>query len=102
MQFRLFTGHQQRAFQGGAGGMRLPRVTNMDATIAKFFPILGERRGLKIQFQGYNVFNTAEFNGVGTGLQWAATGALVNQPSVDVFNSVLPARIMALSARFEF
>jgi hypothetical protein len=88
--------------QGGSGVMRLPRVTNMDATMAKFFPIFGERRGLRIQFQAYNVFNTAEFNGVGTGLQWDATGKLINQPSVGVFNSVLPARILALGARFEF
>jgi hypothetical protein len=88
--------------QGGAGVMRLPRVTNMDATIAKFFPIFGERRGLKIQFQGYNVFNHTQFNGVGTGMQWDASGNMINQPSVGVFNSVLPARILALGARFEF
>jgi hypothetical protein len=88
--------------QGGAGVMRLPRVTNMDATMAKFFPIFGERRGLRIQFQAYNVFNSAEFNGVGTGMQWNAAGALVPQPSVGVFNGTLPARILALGARFEF
>jgi hypothetical protein len=88
--------------QGGAGVMRLPKVTNLDATISKFFPIFGERRGLKIQAQAYNVFNTAEFSGVGTGLQWDAKGALINQPSVGVFNGTLPARILAIGARFEF
>jgi hypothetical protein len=88
--------------QGGAGVMRLPHITNLDATISKFFPIFGERRGLKLQFQGYNVFNTAEFSGVGTGMQWDATGKLINQPSVGVFNGTLPARILAIGARFEF
>jgi hypothetical protein len=38
---------------------------------------------------------------VGTGLQWDANG---NQTSVSagVFNSTLPARILAFGARFEF
>jgi hypothetical protein len=88
--------------QGGAGVMRLPNITNLDATISKFFPIFGERRGLKLQLQAYNVFNTAEFSGVGTGLQWDATGKLINQPSVGVFNATLPARILAIGARLEF
>jgi hypothetical protein len=87
---------------GGAGVMRLPRVTNMDATLAKFFPIFGERRGLKIQFQAYNVTNTPQFNGVGTGMQWNAAGQQISLPAVGVFNSTLPARILALGARFEF
>ncbi len=88
--------------QGGAGIMRLPRVTNMDSTLAKFFPIFGERRGLKIQFQAYNVFNTAEFNGVNTGMQWNAAGAIIPQPSTGTYSGTLPARILALGARFEF
>ena len=87
---------------GGAGVLTLPRVTNLDATMAKFFPVFGERRGVRLQFQAYNVFNHTEFSGVGTGLQWDATGKLINQPSVGVFNAVLPARILALGARFEF
>jgi hypothetical protein len=88
--------------QGGAGIMRLPRITNMDATMAKFFPIFGERRGLKIQFQAYHVFNTAEFNAVGTGMQWNASGAIIPQPSTGIFSGTLPARNLALGARFEF
>jgi len=86
---------------GGAGVMRLPRVTNLDATMAKFIPIGSERRGFRFQFQAYNVFNSAEFNGVGTGLQWDATGKQTSV-SAGVFNSTLPARILAFSARFEF
>ena len=88
--------------QGGAGVMRLPSVTNMDSTLAKFFPIFGERRGLKIQFQAYNVFNTALFNAVNTGMQWDATGKLIVQPATGTFTGTLPSRVLALGARFEF
>ena len=86
---------------GGAGVMSLPRVTNLDITMAKFIPVHGERRGFRFQVQAYNVFNHPEYNGVGTGLQWDANG---NQTSVSagVFNSTLPARILAFVARFEF
>jgi hypothetical protein len=69
--------------------------------MAKFIPLFGERRGLRLQVQAYNVFNHTEFNGVGTGLQWDANG---NQTSLaaGVFNSTLPARILAFGARLEF
>jgi Carboxypeptidase regulatory-like domain len=86
---------------GGAGVMSLPRTTNVDATMAKFIPLFGERRGLKLQAQAYNVFNHSEFNGVGTALQFDANG-VQNSLAAGVFNSTLPARIMAFSARFEF
>jgi len=86
---------------GGAGVMRLPRVTNLDATMAKFIPIRGERRGFRLQFQAYNVLNHTEYNSVGTGLQWDATGKQTSV-SAGVFNGTLPARILAFSARFEF
>ncbi len=86
---------------GGAGVMTYPRVTNLDATMAKFIPLFGERRGLRIQFQAYNVVNHPQYNSVGTGLQWDANG---NQTSLSagVFNGTLPARILAFGARFEF
>jgi hypothetical protein len=86
---------------GGSGVMSLPMITNWDATMSKFIPLFGERRGLRLQAQAYNVFNHPEYNGVGTGLQWDANG---NQTSLTagVFNSTLPARVMAFSARIEF
>ncbi len=86
---------------GGAGVLSLPRVVNVDATMAKFIPVFGEKRGIRLQFQAYNVLNHPEYNGVGTGLQWDANG---NQTSVSagVFNSTAPARILAFQARFEF
>jgi hypothetical protein len=76
-------------------------ITNIDMTMSKFIPFWGERRGLRLQAQSYNVINHPEYNGVGTGLQWDANG---NQTSLaaGVFNSTLPARVMAFSARIEF
>lgn len=88
---------------GGAGVMYYPRITNFDATMAKFIPIgLGERRGLRIQAQAYNLFNHTEYNGVNTTIQFSSTGQIQNGASVGVFNSTLPARVLAFSARVEF
>lgn len=86
---------------GGAGVLSLPMVTNWDMTMSKFIPMFGEHRGFKLQAQAYNVFNHTEYNGVGTGLTYDAAG---NQTSLSagVFNSTLPARVMAFSVRFEF
>jgi hypothetical protein len=85
---------------GGAGIMYLPRVTNLDATMAKFIPLFGERRGLRLQAQAYNVLNHPEFNGVG-GLQFDTVGQQTNL-GAGVFGSTLPARILAFGARLEF
>jgi hypothetical protein len=86
---------------GGSGVLSLPMITNIDMTMSKFIPFGSERRGLRLQAQSYNVINHPEYNGVGTGLQWDASG---NQTSLSagVFNSTLPARVMAFSARVEF
>ena len=88
---------------GGSGVMYLPRDINFDATMSKFIPIgLGERRGLRIQAQAYNVFNHTEYNGVNSTIQFSSTGQIQNGASVGVFNSTLAARVMAFSARVEF
>ena len=88
---------------GGAGVLYLPRDTNFDATMSKFIPFGSrESRGLRIQVQAYNIFNHTEFNGVNSTIQFNATGQITNGSSVGVFNSTLPARVMALSARVLF
>ena len=88
--------------QGGSGVMSLPWIWNVDVTMAKFIPLWGERHGLKIACQAYNVLNHPEFNNVNTGIQWDATGNVSNMANAGVYSSTLPARILALSARFEF
>ena len=87
---------------GGAGVLSYPHVTNLDATMSKFIPIFGERRGLKLQVQAYNALNHPQFNSVNTGIQWDANGNVNNAGTAGVFNGTLPARILAFGARFEF
>jgi hypothetical protein len=87
---------------GGSGVMSLPWIFNLDATMAKFIPIFGEQRGLRIQVQAYNVLNHPEFNNVNTGIQWDANGNVSNLASAGVYSSTLPARILAFGLRFEF
>jgi hypothetical protein len=69
--------------------------------MSKFIPIFGERRGLRLEAQAYNVFNHPEFVGLGTGSVYNASGAQTSL-TAGVFNSTLPARILAFSARLEF
>ena len=57
-------------------------------------PVFGERRGLKLQVQAYNVLHHPEFNGVGSALQFDAT-RVQNSLTAGVFNGTLPARILA-------
>src|SRR5215471_3094860 len=87
---------------GGAGVLSYPHVTNLDATMTKFIPVFGERRGVKLQVQAYNVLNHPQYNSVNTAIQWDANGNVNNAATAGVFNGTLPARILAFGARFEF
>jgi hypothetical protein len=87
---------------GGAGVLSYPHITNLDATMTKFIPVLGERRGIKLQVQAYNVLNSPQFNSVNTAITWDANGNVNNAATAGVFNGTLPARILAFGARFEF
>jgi hypothetical protein len=86
---------------GGAGVMRRPRTTNLDATMSKSIPI-GERCRVRLQVQAYNVFNHTEYNGVNSTIQFNAAGVVNNAAQAGTFSSTLPARVMAFSARVEF
>jgi len=88
---------------GGAGVLRLPRITNFDATITKNVPLGSEKRVLKFQVQAYNVFNHPEFNGLGTGIQFnPATNQVSNAASLGYATGTLPARVLAFTARLQF
>jgi hypothetical protein len=87
---------------GGAGVLSYPHVTNLDATMTKFIPLFGERRGLKLQVQAYNALNHPQFNSVNTSITWDANGVVNNLATAGVFNGTFPARILAFQARFEF
>ena len=88
---------------GGAGVLRLPRVSNFDATISKIFPLGSEKRLLKFQVQAYNVFNHPEFNALGSGITFnPSTNQVSNASSLGYATGTLPARVLAFTARFQF
>ena len=89
---------------GGAGVLRYPHITNFDMTLSKFVPIgLGERRGFRIMFQAYNVFNHTEYNALNTQILFnGTTGAITNGTQVGTPTGTLPNRILAFTLRFEY
>jgi len=88
---------------GGAGVLRLPHITNFDATITKNVPLGSEKRILKFQVQAYNVFNHTEVNGLNTGIQFnPATNQVSNASSLGYANGTLPNRVMAFTVRLQF
>ena len=88
---------------GGAGVLRLPHITNFDATVTKIFPLGSEKRVLKIQAQAYDVFNHPEFNAIGTGITFnPSTNQVSNASSLGYPTGTLPARVLAFTARFQF
>ena len=46
----------------------------------------GERRGLRLQAQAYNIFNHTEYIGVNSTIQFSSTGQIQNGASVGVFS----------------
>lgn len=89
---------------GGSGNLNYPHYTNFDMTMGKFIPVgLGERRGLRVQAQAYNVFNHTEINALNTTIQFnPTTGAVVNPFQAGTPSGTLPNRVMAFSIRFEY
>ena len=88
---------------GGSGNLSLPRVTNFDMTLTKNIPLGSEKRTLKIQAQGYNIFNHTEISGLNTGVQYNfTTNQVTNAQAVGYISSANNARILAFTARFQF
>ena len=88
---------------GGSGLLELPHVTNFDMTMSKFIPVFGERRGLKIMVQAYNIFNHTEYSGLNSAIQFNPTTGAVSNPAVaGTPNATLPNRILAFTLRFEY
>jgi hypothetical protein len=85
----------------GVNALTGPGYWNFDATMQKFIPIWGEARGIKLQFQGYNILNHTEFTAYNAAATFSTTGAQTNSafgtPSTD-----RQARILAFAIRFEF
>jgi len=86
---------------GGAGVLTMPMIYNVDATMSKFIPLFGERRGLRLQAQAYNAFNRPEFVGLGTTSTYNTSGQQTSL-TAGTFSATLPARVLAFSARSAF
>ncbi len=86
---------------GGSGVLFLPLVFNMDATMSKSIRIFGERRGLRLQAQAYNILNHPEFVGINSSSIYNTAGTQTSL-TAGTFSATQPARILAFSARFEF
>jgi len=88
---------------GGSGVLSYPHFTNFDMTLVKRIPIKGERRGLSIQIQAYNVFNHTEYSGLNTGIQFnPTTDAVLNPLQAGTPSATLPNRILAFGVRFDY
>jgi hypothetical protein len=68
---------------GGSGLLELPHVTNFGMTMSKFIPIFGERRGLKIMVQAYNIFNHSEYSGLNSTIQFQPHHGGSNEPGAS-------------------
>ncbi len=86
----------------GLGMLTGPGYQNWDATMTKTIPVgLGERKGLKLGVQAYNVFNHTQISAWGTASTFNAAG--INSTAAFGFpTAARPPRILAFSLRFEF
>ena len=86
----------------GLGVLRGPGYANSDATMTKTIPLgTGDRRGLKLGVQAYNVFNHTEISAWGTSARFNKAGTNTTG-SFGLPTAARPARILAFSLRLEF
>jgi hypothetical protein len=85
----------------GVNALTGPGFLNFDATMTKDIPLRSEKRRFRLQVQAYNVFNHSEVSTWGTAASFNAAGANVTS-SYGYATANRPARILALSLRFEF
>ena len=89
----------------GLGYLTGPGYANWDISLAKRIPIgLGEKRQLQFRGEAYNTFNHTEYNALNSSVRFnSKTGAITNLTSgLGNFTGTRPARIVALSLRFQF
>lgn len=75
------------------GGITGPGLAQMDATLSKNFPLVGERVRLKVQADMFNVLNRTNFNGLNLN---------VSNTNFGTISSAFPPRQMQLGARILF
>jgi Carboxypeptidase regulatory-like domain len=89
----------------GLGYLTGPGYMNWDMALAKKIPVgLGEKRQLQFRGEAYNTFNHTEYNALNSAIRFnSKTGVISNLTSgLGNYTGTRPARIMALSLRFQF
>lgn len=80
--FRLPTVRGATGFEHGNFPLRLPAFYNVDASIFKNIPIVGEQKYIQLRMEMFNAFNNPQFNGMNTGMVFnRTTGAITNLPT---------------------
>ncbi len=96
---------------GNAGGgslISVPyNVSNWDATLAKNFPLKGERRQLQFRAEVYNFMNHTQFSGINSGPQYDLSswqGGILKQTNANLgrYTSARNPRQMSMSLRLQF
>jgi hypothetical protein len=103
------TGIARKGALGSPGTLRMfrnPTWTEWDLTISRRFGITAFGRGdsgLRLQFQVFNLFNSVQFSRMNATMQFTGPGnTVLNSPNVGKFDQTIPARIMGLTARFDW
>jgi hypothetical protein len=102
---------QSMACFGNAGGGALfsipTTMNNWDFTLARSFPLKGERRSLRFQMEMYNAPNHTQFSGVNTNptydlSSWQAGSMVQTNANLGRFTSARSPRQMSMSLRLQF
>ncbi len=87
----------------GVGYLTGPGYQNWDMSLGKKIPIgLGEKRQLQFRFEGYNVFNHTNYSAVDTAFRFNSKTGVQTSTSLGNYTATRPARILAMSLRFQF
>jgi hypothetical protein len=76
--------------------LRGPHFSNTDLSLAKNFPLIGEKYKLRFQADAYNVFNHPNFGLPDTGVISGSFGVIRGQIGQE------PSRVMQLALKFQF
>ena len=88
---------------GNAGkyDVRGPGISNVDAALAKMFPLKSEKRNIELRWEAYNVFNHTQFSGINATARFDPLGNQTNALFGQVTSTRAP-RVMQGSLRFIF
>jgi hypothetical protein len=91
-QFSPVTGLQS----GTRDNLRGPHFSNLDVSVAKNFPLFGERYKVQFRAEAYNAFNHPNFGIPDTGIASGRFGVISGVAGVE------PSRVMQFALRFDF